>query len=129
MEHFFRELVYNQHQTAPSFTNAALKQIMRYDWPGNIRELNNFCARMYILFGGKEVDSTNLPQELRSFTKPTPDSPFSLPSTGIKLDLLEVDLIQQALQTSSGNKSRAARLLGLTRDTFLYRLRKYSIDI
>ena len=129
MEHFLRQFVRDQHQVAPSFTQAALKQITQYNWPGNVRELHNFCERMFLLFGGKEVDITNLPHELRSYSKTNSDSPFSLPATGIKLELVEVDLIQQALQTSSGNKSRAARLLGLTRDTFLYRLKKYSIDI
>jgi len=126
MKYFFRQLVSEQHQAAPSFTRAALKQITLYDWPGNVRELHNFCERMFILFGGKEVDLGNLPHELRSYSDT--GAPFCLPAGGIKLEMVEVDLIQQALQTSSGNKSRAARLLGLTRDTFLYRLKKYSID-
>lgn len=130
IEHFFRELVREQHQAAPSFTKNAFKQIMRYSWSGNVRELKNFCERMFILFSGKEVDITNLPQEIRHFKsiKTHYESPFNLPASGIKLELVEVDLIQQALQTSNGNKSHAARLLGLTRDTFLYRLKKYSID-
>ena len=126
IEHFFRQLVSEQHQAAPNFTQTALKQITQYDWPGNIRELHNFCERMFILFSGKEVDLGNLPYELRSYSSSS--TPFCLPAAGIKLEMVEVDLIQQALQTTSGNKSRAARLLGLTRDTFLYRLKKYSID-
>lgn len=129
IEHFFREFVREQHQAAPNFTKMALKQIAQYDWPGNVRELRNFCERMFILFSGKEVDINNLPHELRNYksAKQNSASPFSLPATGIKLELVEVDLIQQALQTTNGNKSRAARLLGLTRDTFLYRLKKYAI--
>jgi len=133
MEHFFRELVHEQHQTAPDFSKAALKQIVLYNWPGNIRELHNFCERMFILFSGKQVDVSNLPQEIRLFlsssSENTSNQPFSLPASGIKLDEVEVDLMQQALQSARGNKSRAARLLGLTRDTFLYRLKKYSIEI
>jgi len=133
MEYFFRKLVREQHQTAPDFSNAAVKQLELYNWPGNIRELHNFCERMFILFSGRQVDVSNLPQEIRLYSSKTQvntnDQPFSLPATGIKLDEVEVDLIQQALQSASGNKSRAARLLGLTRDTFLYRLKKYSIDI
>jgi len=133
MEYFYRELVREQHHTAPSFTKAALKQIAHYNWPGNIQELHNFCERTFILFGGKQVDISNLPQEIRLYSS-TPsenvsDQLFSLPATGIKLEEVEVDLIHQALQNTNGNKSRAARLLGLTRDTFLYRLKKYTIDI
>ena len=52
---------------------------------------------------------------------------FNLPSGGVDLESLEITLMNQALQASNGNKSRAARLLGLTRDTFLYRLKKYAI--
>ncbi len=129
IEYFFCELVRKQHQAAPSFTNAALKQIAQYNWPGNIRELQNFCERLFILFNGREVDITNLPQEIRNYTKSTRTSPFSLPTEGIHLKDVEIDLIQQALETSRGNKSRAARLLGLTRDTFLYRLKKHSINL
>ena len=129
MDYFLRKLVKEQHQAAPDFTKAALNKIMQYDWPGNIRELSNFCERMFILFSGKTVDVTNLPSELRNHSKKTFVSNFILPTTGIKLDTLEVDLIQQALDSSSGNKSKAARLLGLTRDAFLYRLKKYSIDV
>lgn len=129
VDHFFRQFVREQHQMAPSLTKAAIKKLTQYDWPGNIRELQNFCERMFILFSGKEVDVINLPHELRQYScKTNLDSPFSLPASGIKLEVVEVDLIQQALQTTGGNKSKAARLLGLTRDTFLYRLKKYSID-
>jgi DNA-binding NtrC family response regulator len=129
LDFFLRKLVKEQHQAAPDFTKAALNKIIQYDWPGNIRELSNFCERMFILFSGKTVDVTNLPSELRNHSRKTFVSSFVLPATGIKLDTLEVDLIKQALDSSSGNKSKAARLLGLTRDAFLYRLKKYSIDI
>jgi DNA-binding protein Fis len=46
----------------------------------------------------------------------------------VRLDELEVSLIRQALKQTAGNQSRAARLLGLTRDTLLYRLKKYAIE-
>ena len=100
---------------------------MLYDWPGNIRELRNFVERMLILFNGREIDVTNLPHEIHSRTKRAEGSLFNLPSGGVDLESLEITLMNQALQAANGNKSRAARLLGLTRDTFLYRLKKYAI--
>jgi len=129
MDYFLRSFVAEQHQAMPSFSKAALKKLIDYNWPGNIRQLHNFCERMFILFSGKEVQVTNLPHEFQSFRSSESNlgSSFSLPSAGINLEQIEVDLIQQALQNSNGNKSRAARLLGLTRDTFLYRLKKYSL--
>lgn len=127
---FFREFVKQKRIIAPTISKAGMKRIIQYEWPGNVRELRNFCERMFILFSGREIDVANLPVEIRSFIKPgkTDLSPFSLPSSGINLESVEVDLMLQALDKSSGNKSRAARLLGLTRDTFLYRLKKYSIE-
>jgi len=130
IEYFFNALVREKRLVAPTLSKAAIKQVMQYNWPGNIRELKNFSERMFILFSGKQIDFSNLPRELRHYcrSKNQNHSPFELPATGIKLDRVEVDLIIQALDKTSGNKSQAARLLGLTRDTFLYRLKKYSIS-
>ena len=116
-----------QHQLkAPRYSHGCIKQLEAYDWPGNIRELRNFCERMLILFSTKEIQLENLPLEIRNLKV---DSKFSflLPDKGFKLDELEQDLLMQALNKTLGNQSKAARMLGLTRDTFLYRLKKYSI--
>ncbi len=129
IDYFFRKLVKTHLEPAPDFTKAALKKLSKYKWPGNIQELCNFCERMFLLFNGREIDITNLPIEIQNYTEKTIGFSFKLPETGIHLENLEVELIQQALHSSGGNKSKAARLLGLTRDTFLYRLRKYAIDV
>jgi len=52
---------------------------------------------------------------------------FTLPPTGIKLAQVELDLIEQALEMASGNRSKAARLLGISRDTLLYRMQKHAL--
>jgi DNA-binding NtrC family response regulator len=112
---------------APRYTHSALGRMQNYDWPGNVRELRNFAERMLILFNGREIDVTNLPTEFRQPGGMFESSPFRLPLNGINLENLEIELINQALDAASGNKSHAARLLGLTRDTFLYRLKKYAL--
>ncbi|MDF1530073.1 MAG: helix-turn-helix domain-containing protein, partial [Sedimenticola sp.] len=53
---------------------------------------------------------------------------FTLPIGGIDLFALEADMIRQAISMSGGNRSKAARLLGLTRDTLLYRIQKHALD-
>lgn len=100
----------------------------RYHWPGNLRELANVCERLVILFPGGQVSPPDLPQDLVS-GEPPPSATdgFHLPPQGIDLQGLERELIRQALALAGGNKSRAARLLGLTRDTLLYRLQKHLI--
>ncbi|HHO68130.1 MAG TPA: sigma-54-dependent Fis family transcriptional regulator [Gammaproteobacteria bacterium] len=112
---------------APRFTPAARRRLEDYGWPGNVRELRNFCERMVVLFGGRVVDVGNLPAEIR---RPQPATEgFRLPAGGLSLQALEVDMIRQALQQAGGNRSRAARLLGLSRDTLLYRIRKHAIEV
>lgn len=130
LEYFMHEMVRQHRQAGPTFSKAAQKRIREYHWPGNIRELHNFAERMFLLFSGRQIDIANLPVELNRLPQ-QPDAAgsidFHLPSNGINLESVEIDLICQALEKTNGNKSRAARLLGLTRDTFLYRLKKYSI--
>ncbi len=126
-EIFFQKLVKRYKLTPPNFSNAAQNYLKNYTWPGNVRELHNFCERMLILFSGQTIDVANLPVEIRKQKKASGKFHFDLPAQGIKLEQLEVDLYQQAIQSSYGNKSAAARLLGLSRDAFLYRLRKYGL--
>jgi transcriptional regulator with GAF, ATPase, and Fis domain len=116
----------DQYQLSPpSYTRAALSSLSSYPWPGNVRELRNLCERMLILFSGKEIDEDNLPREIRH--QQSKRWTFSLPDTGIKLEELEQELLQQALEKTGGNQSKAARILGLTRYAFMYRLKKYQL--
>jgi transcriptional regulator of acetoin/glycerol metabolism len=80
-----------------------------------------------VLRSGGVVDLNNLPQELRRVETPAHVPGFTIPECGLSLDVLERDLIRQALQRTGGNQSHAARLLGLTRDTFIYRMKKYAL--
>lgn len=124
---FFRDLVKEYKITPPTFSKEAQACIQAHTWTGNVRELRSFCERMLILFSGKTIEVSNLPAEIRHQRKKTQGFVFDLPSQGIQLEALEVDLYEQAIQSSQGNKSAAARLLGLSRDAFLYRLKKYGL--
>ncbi|MBF0194636.1 MAG: sigma-54-dependent Fis family transcriptional regulator [Magnetococcales bacterium] len=114
-----------------SFSKSTIALLYRYTWPGNIRELRNFCERVGILHSGSEIEVANLPFEMQQDSDggamDTIDGLFTLPSDGLDFLQMERDLIGQALKRTNGNKSRAARLLGFSRDTFLYRIKKFSI--
>ncbi|MFA7617790.1 MAG: sigma-54 dependent transcriptional regulator [Thiohalomonadaceae bacterium] len=117
-----------QHDLEPPLYQAStLAMLERYRWPGNVRELRNLCERMVILFAGRYVTPENLPYEIRAESRPADGASFVLPNGGIRLEELEQTMIRQALERTHGNRSHAARLLGLTRDTLLYRLKKYAI--
>ncbi len=128
LEHFLALAAATHGLAAPRFSLTAQRQLRRYPWPGNAREARNFCERMVILCPGEDLGPENLPWEIRRGEwETTEGSSFKLPAGGINLQDLEIDCIRQALALAGGNKSRAARLLGLTRDTLLYRLEKYLI--
>ena len=114
---------------APRFSAAAMRCLRAYAWPGNVRELRNLCERLVILLPGQEVQPDNLPKELRQppVAAALTASPAAATAPGSLVEM-EKSLLQQALQRYAGNQSRAARSLGLTRDTFLYRLKKYGIS-
>ncbi len=119
-----------QHRLdAPRFSVDALELMQGYTWPGNVRELRNVCERLVILFSGKTIQAENLPAELRhtAIRANAKEKEFVLPESGIKLENLEVSMIQQALDKTRGNQSKAARLLGLHRGTLIYRMKKYAL--
>ena len=100
--------------------------LFTYAWPGNVRELMNFVQRMALLSPGKLLQPDDLPHEMMPEVAASQHM-FALPPTGIKLAQVELDLIEQALDMASGNRSKAARLLGISRDTLLYRMQKYDL--
>ncbi|AFI82970.1 sigma-54-dependent Fis family transcriptional regulator [Methylophaga nitratireducenticrescens] len=109
------------------FSKEVIHQLQRYDWPGNVRELSNFCQRLSLLQPGIMVQSKDLPLEMQQKSLSSAQQ-FTLPAEGIDLAQLELDLIEQALELAAGNRSKAARLLGVTRDTLLYRMQKYGLS-
>ena len=111
----------------PRYNMQAIEYCQRYTWPGNIRELKNFCERMVILLSGKAITVDNLPLEIKTEQKTKTSDPYTLPEGGVVLEKLEAQLIGQAMDKSHGNQSKAARLLGLTRSALLYRMKKHAI--
>lgn len=128
VSNFTAQLAHRHGLAAPRYSIPAIERLQRYDWPGNVRELRNFCERMLILLGGRTIKPDNLPQEMQPQARAAGNGGgFALPEGGIVLEELEIDLIQQALNKSRGNQSKAARLLGLTRSALLYRMKKHAL--
>ena len=106
----------------------------RYDWPGNVRELRNVIERTLILEDNDTITTEYLPgglvgQPLRGAGTGSGDNEklaeqFGLPSEGISLDDAELAFVRQAIERSGGNQTRAAELLGISRDQLRYRLKK-----
>ncbi|MDZ7289171.1 MAG: sigma-54 dependent transcriptional regulator [candidate division KSB1 bacterium] len=94
-------------------TAGALEKLRMYPWPGNVRELENVIERSIIMAGDRPIEVTDLPPHIQGIQKlPTA---FDIPEEGIVLEEIEKKLIYRALEKAGGNKSRAAKLLGITR--------------
>lgn len=131
IEYFMTGFSQKHRLEAPEFSKTAMDVLRSYSWPGNVRELRNLCERLLVLVPGRILEASNLPYEMQPRpvkSGTTVDSVFTLPESGVDLEGLEIDLIYQALARTNGNRSKAARLLGMTRDTFLYRIHKYGIS-
>ena len=126
IKHFLDFFADTYSITTPKFSKQALKALKAYPWPSNIRELRNLCERLSILLAGRIIEPENLPPEFSAKNNTTPEATnFTLPETGLQLDSLEADLINQALSRTRGNRSKSAKLLGISRDTLLYRMQKH----
>ena len=102
------------------FTPQALQALEAHYWPGNVRELENVVERAVVLARSNRLDASDIRID-DLHRKPIASDDLFLPP-GMTLDEYEKYLIQEALRRAEGNKSQAARLLGLTRNAFRYRL-------
>ena len=112
-----------------SVSQQAMRRLMAYQWPGNVRQLENVIERAVALSGGRtQIEVTDLPTEVQSAAETTVAPDFTLPGDGLNLDIyignIERELIYRALEKSGGNKGRAARLLSLKRTTLVEKLKR-----
>ncbi len=101
---------------------------LEYHWPGNIRELKNVIERAMILENEELILPEHLPLEVcidNDGRSEQSDADVKLPPGGIDIEKVEKELIRQALDTTRGNQTKAAKLLNLTRDTLRYRMQKF----
>jgi DNA-binding NtrC family response regulator len=128
---------YNTHVT--HFSEAATRALCSYDWPGNVRELEHLIQQQVILVGRGEIPLDMLPDRIRRGHVPEPNvsiaelmrSSVALSDEGIDLqgmiETLTVRYLKEALSLTHGNKSAAAKLLGLKRTTFIEKLKRHEL--
>jgi DNA-binding NtrC family response regulator len=112
----------------------AMRLLASYGWPGNVRELRNLVERILILEKGEVMLPEHLPPEIAAAAAPpaagdamggSAAGGFRLPPTGVSLEAVEKDLVRQSLEIAEGNQTRAAHLLGISRDALRYRMQKF----
>jgi DNA-binding NtrC family response regulator len=126
--HFIKKLAVDTGSRVEAITDAGMEKLLAYHWPGNVRELENIIERSLVMASGPQLDAADI--KLESAPRPRPQggdgAPFLPP--GLSLDQYEQEIIREALRRAEGNKSQAARLLGLTRNALRYRLTQMGLE-
>ena len=107
------------------FTDGFSQALLRYPWPGNVRELRNVIERAVILASGSELTVTELPERLALLAPTLPREPSPMRD---RLDDVERRALAEALRAAKGNRTHAARSLGISRRALLYKLKKYKLE-
>jgi two-component system response regulator HydG len=119
-DHFLRAFAEKNGKIIKGFTPAAMDRLLRYPWPGNVRELENVVERAVVLLVGDHVSERELPPNIAGIDPGRAARPAGGDMT---LDEIERQAVREAVEHAGGNKSEAARRLGITRKTLLSKLR------
>jgi DNA-binding NtrC family response regulator len=116
-----------------TFSQQAMRRLMAYAWPGNVRQLENAVERAFAFSAGRaQIELADLPQEVQEAQELALSSPVTLPEEGIDLERfvasVERDLIQRSLERTRGNKGQAAKLLNMKRTTLVEKLKRINRD-
>ncbi|GAA0488300.1 sigma-54 dependent transcriptional regulator [Salinibacillus aidingensis] len=125
------------YQRSYSISDSLVQKLCKYPWPGNIRELQNAIARAVVLTTDGELKLDDFPYEVIEYFEGDThgdeeginlsiDEDFSLPD---HIEQVEVHAIEEALRAEHGNQARAAERLDISRQSLLYKIRKYNIDL
>jgi DNA-binding NtrC family response regulator len=122
---FLQKFALESNKKMEGITPAAVKLLRDYHWPGNVRELQNIIERGVTLSAGTKLDVADI--HLDSPSQRTAGGSTPVIPAGMTLEQWEEEIIREALRQADGNKSQAARALGLSRNALRYRLSKMGV--
>lgn len=130
-KHFLVAFGKEYNKSVEGFSAEAEQLMVSYKWPGNVRELKNVIRGIVVLQNARLILPEHLPAEIgrpEASRNSGGSDKFILPAAGISLDDFEKDLILQALEMTGRNKTKAAKLLQVSYDSFRYQLKKFGLE-
>lgn len=129
---FIKELRKNKSNVLQGICSSATEHLCHYDWPGNIRELENLIERLCVLKAGQIVELEDLPIKYHGNLLESSHSIVTIPESGLDfkttVDHFENELILKALEKTKWNRNQAAKLLKLNRTTLLEKIKKKGLN-
>jgi two-component system response regulator HydG len=125
-EHFLTQYSKKNRKDIRNFESEAMEALLAYHWPGNIRELENAIERAVILCLEEKIALSHLPLPVRQSYTDHADRPFAI-RPGLTLKDMEKELILTTLRQTDDNRTRAAEILGITRQTLQNKLKEYGL--
>ncbi len=125
VEHFLDRYNMEFGKAIRGLTPKATAAVMAYGWPGNVRELRNVVERAVLLESGDELHLASLPPEMRG--EPGEGAPAPKEGEVRHLEELEREMLIRAMERTGANQTRAAHLLGISRDALRYKLKKHGL--
>jgi transcriptional regulator with PAS, ATPase and Fis domain len=125
---FVRKYSSNTDNRLKGISRPALKILMNYSWPGNVRQLESIIERGVLMAESDYIQPEDLPAEVHEENFKNGQIPFELPPEGISIEGLERDIIIKAMDRTGWVIAKAAPLLGMSYKTLQYRLEKFGIE-
>jgi two-component system response regulator AtoC len=125
---FLREFAQENGKNVTDFTAEALHQLMNYSWPGNVRELRAAIEHAVVLCRGDKITVRDLPPSVRGETAATDDAARLLARGDLTVKEAEKQLMIRALKETKGNRTQAAKLIGMSRRTFHRKMHTYHLE-
>ena len=127
-DHFLALYREKNRKPVRGISGKALDLLVRYDWPGNIRELENVIERAVILSRDEVLVPADLPPQIRMLSPEEGKDAFAIPA-GMSLEEVERALIVKTLDETGGNRTRASEILGINRRTLQNKLKQYGLNV
>jgi two-component system response regulator HydG len=124
---FLKRFAEKNRRVIKGFTPRAIDLLMRYDWSGNVRELENVVERAVIMTRGEMITPMEFPENLKELDQELKESRIDI-TAGRSLKEIEKEMILRTLEETGGNRTHAADILGISRRTLQMKLKEYGIN-